>query len=266
VEAPRTLDTCGRRGKACELSRSTPLACVCGWAPRIRSERAQTGMASAGAEAGAGTEAGAGLGAGAAATAVQLVRCVRAEGPSRAPWEARTHRGLRPLLDARLVRAVDADDVADVSLLLCDPDRDCVLREGQVLFEAACRGRLAVVQMLLRDSRVDPSAADNVAIRRTRFASIARVLLADARVDASAGGDEALRAAARLGLVRVMAELLTDLRVDPRAAIPVIVVSARVRSLPHVTASVVADMTWLVARAERWRRRRPWVRSVVVAP
>ena len=85
---------------------------------------------------------------------------------------------------------------------------------------ASMNGHLEVVRVLLKDSRVDPSADNNQAIQ---FASenghleVVRELLKDSRVDPSANNNYAIQDASENGHLEVVRELLKDSRVDPSA-------------------------------------------------
>jgi hypothetical protein len=87
---------------------------------------------------------------------------------------------------------------------------------------AALNGHLSVVERLLQDKRVDPSACDNYAVRwAAQFGHLAFVdlLLRDARVDPSADNNYAVRQAAARGHLAVVDRLLEDDRVDAAVAI-----------------------------------------------
>jgi ankyrin repeat protein len=82
---------------------------------------------------------------------------------------------------------------------------------------AAKNGHLAVVERLLQDERVDPSASNNLAIRmaaQNGHLTVVERLLQDPRVDPSAN---AIQFAAVRGHVAVVERLLDDDRVDPSA-------------------------------------------------
>ena len=104
---------------------------------------------------------------------------------------------------------------------------DDILREGRVdpsaLYNAVIRcasgnGHLAIVERLLSDSRVDPSAfgnqAINSAVENGHFAIVGR-LLKDSRVDPSDGNNVAIRWASAEGHSAIVERLLQDSRVDP---------------------------------------------------
>jgi hypothetical protein len=85
---------------------------------------------------------------------------------------------------------------------------------------AASSGHLAVVERLLQDEHIDPSADDNYAVRwatvRGHLAVVER-LLQDERVDPSTNDNYAVRCAAENGHLAVVDRLLRDERVDPSA-------------------------------------------------
>jgi len=92
----------------------------------------------------------------------------------------------------------------------------------EVFSEAACEGEAEVVRALLADSRVDPTADNNFAIRVASgygYAEVVRALLADPRVDPAADDDYAIRVASYYGHAEVVRALLADPRADPRVAI-----------------------------------------------
>ena len=79
---------------------------------------------------------------------------------------------------------------------------------------------IAVIDRLLQEGRVDPSANNNHAIRyasaRGHIAVVDR-LLQEGRVDPSANNNSAIRWASRNGHIAVVDRLLQDRRVDPSA-------------------------------------------------
>ena len=80
------------------------------------------------------------------------------------------------------------------------------------------RGHDEVVELLLENPRVDPSAEDNYAIRKASQAGeveVVKLLLKDPRVDPSANYNDAIGIASRNGHHKVVELLLNDPRVDP---------------------------------------------------
>lgn len=106
-----------------------------------------------------------------------------------------------------------------VESLLADPRVDPTAIVGyNALQDASERGHTAIVRMLLVDPRVDPSVDDNVALRvacARGFTELVEVLLADTRVDPSARNNYAIRWASVNGHVAIVKRLLMDPRVDP---------------------------------------------------
>jgi hypothetical protein len=82
------------------------------------------------------------------------------------------------------------------------------------------RGHIAVLDRLLDDDRVDPSADDNCAVRwaaTSGHLAVVMRLLQDVRVDPSASNNFAIWVAAACGHLAVVDRLLQDVRVDPSA-------------------------------------------------
>jgi hypothetical protein len=74
-----------------------------------------------------------------------------------------------------------------------------------------------VVESLLQDKRVDPSAIDNYAFRlacANGHLAVVERLLQDERVDPSASNNDAICVAAEFGHIAVAERLLQDARVD----------------------------------------------------
>lgn len=108
----------------------------------------------------------------------------------------------------------------DVMELLIDPESD-----GAPIWLAATAGHVGVLEHLLADPRVDPSASRNAALRAAAsggHVAVVSRLLADGRVDPCAGGGvrrvglrmSAFAEAARHGHVDVLQHLLADPRAD----------------------------------------------------
>jgi hypothetical protein len=117
-----------------------------------------------------------------------------------------------------MVMACQANSLAVVKLLLCDPRVNPSVREGVSLQKAARGGFTPVVKLLLADPRVDPSQRDNRAIKLAAAKGrtcVVKVLLADPRVNPAAGMNIALNVASDNKHVRVAKLLLADARVDP---------------------------------------------------
>ena len=102
-----------------------------------------------------------------------------------------------------------------------DPSFD----ENRAIAYASWYGHLAVVERLLQDKRVDPSATDNYgncalshAAKNGHLAVVER-LLQDERVDPSDAENFAIKNASENGHLAVVERLLQDERVDPSAVL-----------------------------------------------
>jgi ankyrin repeat protein len=107
-----------------------------------------------------------------------------------------------------------------VKLLLSDSRVDPSAYDNIALCSAAGDGHIEIVKLLLSDSRLDLSARDNDALRyaaRNGHTEIVKLLLSDSRVDPSALNNEALRYSAGDGHTEIVKLLLSDSRVDPSA-------------------------------------------------
>ena len=116
--------------------------------------------------------------------------------------------------------AVEAGDAVLVELLLQDECIDPSAGNNWVIREASCKGYQAIVDQLLQDPRVDPSARYNYAIKaasRDGNLAIVNRLLQDPRVDPSAYENTPIRLASQFGHLAVVDRLLQDPRVDPSA-------------------------------------------------
>jgi hypothetical protein len=121
---------------------------------------------------------------------------------------------------------VERDDVVRwiltkiVELLLADERVDPSARGNWSIRHASENGHVLVVRSLLKHSRVDPSARGNWSIQTASMnghVSVVRSLLKDARVDPSVNDNWAIRIASRNGHTSVVKALLKDSRVDPSA-------------------------------------------------
>jgi hypothetical protein len=127
------------------------------------------------------------------------------------PVDGNVHRAL--------VRAAENGHIAVVDRLLQDVRVD-PSADGNSAIQIAAYYNLAVVERLLQDKRVDPSANDNYAVRAAAVnghVAVVERLLQDERVDPSANNNEAVRVAASEGHLAVVERLLQDKRVDPSA-------------------------------------------------
>ena len=95
--------------------------------------------------------------------------------------------------------AVDQGYWKTVALLLQDSRVDPTAQDNLAFRKAAEKGRIAIVEILLEDPRVDPSAYDNYAILLAAFnghEEIVKILLQDPRVNPSAQDNLAILKAA----------------------------------------------------------------------
>ena len=108
-----------------------------------------------------------------------------------------------------------------VRLLLADPRSDFFFESsvsGYGLGFAAESGHLVIVELLLRDSRANPGAFNNFAVRVAAdcgHLEVIRALLQDPRVNPGDVDNAALNAASSFGHLEVVRLLLSDPRVDP---------------------------------------------------
>ena len=118
--------------------------------------------------------------------------------------------------DAAIKYASANGHLAIVQILIEDPRVDPSAGDDAAIKNASRKGHLDVVQLLLRDPRVNPSALDNEAIRgalRNGQISVGQLLLQDPRVDLSALNNQALRSSSRTNSREVCNLLLSDPRV-----------------------------------------------------
>ena len=117
------------------------------------------------------------------------------------------------------VRASQNGNITVVNRLLDDHLVDPSADDNYAITVASQAGHIAVVNRLLDDTRVDPSVDNNFAIRSASLNGHTPVvvrLLADPRVDPSADNNFAIRFASQNGHAPVVDRLLADPRVDPR--------------------------------------------------
>ena len=121
---------------------------------------------------------------------------------------------------AMLEEALDRNIPEAVRLLLQDSRVDPSADDNLAIWRASYYGHAEVVRLLLADPRVDPSALNNMAIRfaiQKGHAEVVRLLLADPRVNPSADYNEAIKNAIQKGHVEVVRLLLADPRANPSA-------------------------------------------------
>lgn len=103
----------------------------------------------------------------------------------------------------------------EILQLLLDNHRVNDITNGNALLEAVYRGNIRIVEMLLKDGRVDVSIYNNLPLReamRRRYYDIAYLLLQNPNVDPSAKDNEALL----LAIKRIEGGLLESLLNDER--------------------------------------------------
>ena len=116
--------------------------------------------------------------------------------------------------------AIKTIDIELIDLLLHDPCVDPSADDNWAIRWASTNGHLAVVDRLLQDVRVDPSANNNETIRfasKNGHLAVVDRLLQDTRVDPSADNNNAFRWASYNCHLAVVDRLLQDDRVDPSA-------------------------------------------------
>jgi hypothetical protein len=107
-----------------------------------------------------------------------------------------------------------------VDRLLRDERVDPSADDNCAIGWASSNGHIAVVERLLQDRRIDPSATDNYAVgwaASNGHLAVVERLLQDERVDPSGDDNFAVRCAAENGHLAVVDRLLQDERVDPSA-------------------------------------------------
>ena len=117
------------------------------------------------------------------------------------------------------ISASQNGDITVVNRLLDDHRVDPSADDNYAIAVASQAGHIAVVNRLLDDTRVDPGTDNNFAIRAASLNGHTPVvvrLLADPRVDPSADNNFAIRFASQNGHAPVVERLLADPRVEPR--------------------------------------------------
>jgi hypothetical protein len=122
--------------------------------------------------------------------------------------------------NAKLLKSCIDGKLAVVNQLLQDERVDPAALDNAAIRVSSRNGHLAVVQLLLQDERVDPAAQNNYAIRlasQNGHSAVVELLLQDERVDPLAEDNAAIRLASQKGHSAVVERLLQDERVDPAA-------------------------------------------------
>ena len=103
-----------------------------------------------------------------------------------------------------------------MQLLLTDSRVNLLTKQHALHYHASKYGRCDVVQLLLDDPCVDPSAEHNEAVKVASYNehyTVVQLLMADPRVDPSASGNLAVKFASINGSVSIVELLLADPRV-----------------------------------------------------
>lgn len=120
--------------------------------------------------------------------------------------------------DKDIIRASKNGKIKVVNRLLQDERVDPSAQDNQALLEASSKGHVDVVDRLLRDDRVDPSARKNAAIEFASYRGhidVVNRLLEDDRVDPSDKNNYSIMVATINGHLDVVNRLLEDSRVNP---------------------------------------------------
>lgn len=134
---------------------------------------------------------------------------------------------------------------------------------------AAMYGCAEVIKVLLLDPNVDPSRANNIAIRwaaENGHIEVVKLLLADSRVDPSSASNDALVSTANKGHLNVVELLLSDPRADPSGQDNMAIIYAARNGDTDMVKLLLADPrvdpTAQSNRAIRWARARDKHRTV----
>lgn len=121
----------------------------------------------------------------------------------------------------RFLNAIQDGNVEKVEEMLANPNIDPSAHDCDTLGTASKHNQLAILNMLLMDSRIKPSAESfsRAFCSACRYGHLEVVnrLLQDERVDPSARDNMAIRMASDSGYLAVVTRLLQDERVDPSA-------------------------------------------------
>ncbi len=119
-----------------------------------------------------------------------------------------------------LIRASENNHPKIVELLLADKRVDPSAEDSSAMKLASMAGYLGIVKLLLDDGRANPSANNNYAIivaSRYDRLEVVKLLLVDSRADPSAEDNSAIKYASMMGNSEVVKLLLDDDRVNPSA-------------------------------------------------
>ncbi|KAI8891775.1 ankyrin repeat-containing domain protein, partial [Globomyces pollinis-pini] len=117
-----------------------------------------------------------------------------------------------------LEKAIQENNANIVQLLLKDGRLDPSIGDNVALLVSSEKGYTGMVKLLLGDERVNPSVKDNNAIRLASEhgrTEIVAILLNNRRVDPAAKNNHAIRLASQNGHTEIVNILLNDERVDP---------------------------------------------------
>lgn len=162
---------------------------------------------------------------------------------------------------------------AVVRRLLADPRVDPRALGGSAFAAAVMKGHIAVVDAMLADPRTDPmesrssSFSPLVLACRAGMHALVNRLLQDRRVDPSADNQAAVRAAAEQGDLVALELLLSDARVDPQFALRT--VSLMHWAAPSKEAMLVSWNAFFLIRASPQLSAMlplPWPREVDRSP
>lgn len=139
---------------------------------------------------------------------------------------------------------VDQGHIDVMNLLLRDSRIDPSANNNEAFLDAVTFGHVAMVELLLKDPRVDPSDQDNTAISRAalrRYLDIVQMLMDDPRVDPSARCNAALNKAVSTKNHDMIALLLTDPRVNIDALVPGMVWFGKVEKMAWLLENTSAN-------------------------
>ncbi|KAI8892833.1 hypothetical protein BC833DRAFT_638040 [Globomyces pollinis-pini] len=121
----------------------------------------------------------------------------------------------------KLITSIERNYISIVQMLLPDSRVDPSNNDNEAFEIAVEYGQEEIVKLLLLDSRVDPASDNNCSIREAAenvYQEIVENLIADSRfVHQRNTKNFVIRLAAQYGHLRVVELLLTDSRVDPSA-------------------------------------------------
>jgi ankyrin repeat protein len=120
------------------------------------------------------------------------------------------------------IHAISRTNIEIINRLLEENRVDPSADNNKAIRIASQKGHLDIVNRLLEDPRVDPSAYNNSAIKwasQNGHFDIVNRLLEDPRVDPSSENNEAIRLASRNGHFNIVTRLMIDQRVTTNSDI-----------------------------------------------